>query len=131
MQKRNIGLYTKVSEEEKNIIYEKMKSANTNNMRGYLRKMATEGYIISVDMNNIKELVILLRSISNNINQIAKRTNETGNFYAEEMKELQQQYQKIWCSVEQILNQLLIKNKNLYLLTANAYGANDFNLFGL
>lgn len=105
MQKRNIGLYTKVSEEEKNIIYEKMKSANTNNMRGYLRKMATEGYIISVDMNNIKELVILLRSISNNINQIAKRTNETGNFYAEEIKELQQQYQKIWCSVEQILNQ--------------------------
>ena len=105
MQKRNIGLYTKVSEEEKNIIYEKMKSANTNNMRGYLRKMATELYIISVDMNNIKELVILLRSISNNINQIAKRTNETGNFYAEEMKELQQQYQKIWCSVEQILNQ--------------------------
>jgi alpha/beta superfamily hydrolase len=105
MQKRNIGLYTKVSEEEKNIIYEKMKSANTNNIRGYLRKMATEGYIISVDMNNIKELVILLRSISNNINQIAKRTNETGNFYAEEMKELQQQYQKIWCSVEQILNQ--------------------------
>ena len=74
-------------------------------MRGYLRKMATEGYIISVDMNNIKELVILLRSISNNINQIAKRTNETGNFYAEEMKELQQQYQKIWCSVEQISNQ--------------------------
>ena len=105
MQKRNIGLYTKVSEEEKNIIYEKMKSANTNNMRGYLRKMATEGYIISVDMNSIKELVILLRSISNNINQIAKRTNETGNFYAEEMQELQQQYKKIWCSVEQILNQ--------------------------
>jgi len=33
MQKRTIGLYTKVSEEEKNIIYEKMKSANTNNMR--------------------------------------------------------------------------------------------------
>ena len=105
MQKRNIGLYTKVSEEEKNIIYEKMKSANTNNMRGYLRKMATEGYVISVDMNSIQELVILLRSISNNINQIAKRTNETGNFYAEEMKELQQHYQKIWCSVEQISNQ--------------------------
>ena len=105
MQKRNIGLYTKVSEEEKNIIYEKMKSANTNNMRGYLRKMATEGYIISVDMSNIKELILLLRSISNNINQITKRTNETGNFYAEEMKELQQHYQKIWYSVEQILNQ--------------------------
>lgn len=105
MQKRTIGLYTKVSEEEKNIIYEKMKLAGTNNMRGYLRKMATEGYIIAVDMSSIQELVILLRSISNNINQIAKRTNETGNFYAEEMKELQQQYQKIWCSVEQILNQ--------------------------
>ena len=105
MQKRKIGLYTKVSEEEKNIIYEKMQLAGTNNMRGYLRKMATEGYIISVDMSCIQEMVILLRSISNNINQIAKRTNETGNFYAEEMKELQKQYQKIWCCLEQILNQ--------------------------
>ncbi len=105
MPKRTIGLYTKVSEEEKDIIHEKMELAGTNNMRGYLRKMATEGYVISVDMSNIKELIILLRSISNNINQITKRTNETGNFYAEEMKELQQHYQKIWCSVEQILNQ--------------------------
>ena len=105
MQKRNIGLYTKVSEEEKDIIHEKMELAGTNNMRGYLRKMATEGYVISVDMSNIKELIILLRSISNNINQITKRTNEPGIFYAEEMKELQQHYQKIWYSVEQILNQ--------------------------
>ena len=46
-----------------------------------------------------------ISAVGNNINQIAKRTNETGNFYAEEMRELQQQYQKIWCSVEQILNQ--------------------------
>ncbi|NDO45326.1 MobC family plasmid mobilization relaxosome protein [Clostridium sp. ASF356] len=102
-----MGLYTKISEQEKNIIHEKMKLAGTNNMRGYLRKMATEGYIIAIDMSSIQELVILLRSITNNINQIAKRTNETGNFYAEEMKELQQRYQKIWCSVEQILNQFL------------------------
>lgn len=105
MQKRSIGLYTKVSEEEKEIIDEKMKLSGTNNMRGYLRKMAVEGYIVCVDMSNVQELVVLLRSITNNINQIAKRTNETGNFYAEEMKELQKQYQKIWCSVEQILNQ--------------------------
>lgn len=73
MQKRNIGLYTKVSEQEKNIIHEKMKLAGTNNMRGYLRKMATEGYIIAVDISSIQELVILLRSITNNINQIAKK----------------------------------------------------------
>ncbi len=105
MQKRSIGLYTKVSEEEKEMIDEKMKLSGTNNMRGYLRKMAVEGYIVCVDMSNVQELVVLLRSITNNINQIAKRTNETGNFYAEEMKELQKQYQKIWCSVEQILNQ--------------------------
>lgn len=87
------------------MIDEKMKLSGTNNMRGYLRKMAVEGYIVCVDMSNVQELVVLLRSITNNINQIAKRTNETGNFYAEEMKELQKQYQKIWCSVEQILNQ--------------------------
>ncbi len=42
-------------------------------MRGYLRKMATEGYIISVDMSNIKELILLLRSISKNM--VFCRTN--------------------------------------------------------
>lgn len=107
MPKRTIGLYTKVSEQEKERIDEKMQLLGTNNMRGYLRKMAVEGYIVCVDVTCIQELVMLLRSISNNINQIAKRTNETGNFYAEEMKELQKQYQKIWCSVEQILSQFL------------------------
>ena len=107
MPKRTIGLYTKVSEQEKERIDEKMQLLGTNNMRGYLRKMAVEGYIVCVDVTCIQELVMLLRSISNNINQIAKRTNETGNFYAEEMKELQTQYQKIWCSVEQTLSQFL------------------------
>ncbi len=79
-------------------------------MRGYLRKMATEGYIISVDMSNIKELILLLRSISNNINQITKRTNETGNFYAEEMKTLQKQYQKDMVFCRTNIKSIFIKN---------------------
>lgn len=54
----------------------------------YLRKMAVDGYIIHLDMDSVKELNCLLRSISGNINQIARRCNETRSLYAEDVEDL-------------------------------------------
>ena len=42
-----------------------------------------DGYIVQMDMGDVVELVKLLRSISSNVNQIARRCNETRNLYAE------------------------------------------------
>ena len=75
------------------------------NRSEYIRQVSVKGRVVErLSPRDIKAIRDL-QGIAANINQIAKRTNETGNFYAEEMRELQQQYQKIWCSVEQILNQ--------------------------
>ncbi len=86
---RTIGLYFKVTEKELELIEKKMEQAGTKNKRAYLRKMALDGYIVHLDMESIKELNRLLHSVSANINQIARRCNETRNLYAEDVADLQ------------------------------------------
>ena len=93
---RTVGLYTKVSPQEKGVIDKKMALSGVSNQRAYLRKMAVDGYIIKLDMESVTELVKLLRSISSNVNQIARRCNETRNLYAQDVEDLRQGYAKVW-----------------------------------
>ena len=93
---RTVGLFTKVSPEEKEVIDRKMTLLGTTNLRAYLRKMAVDGYIVQLDMSSVVELVKLLRSISSNVNQIAKRCNSTHNLYAQDVEDLRQGYNKVW-----------------------------------
>ena len=89
---RTIGLYFKVSSEEEALIQKKMEQAGIRNKRAYLRKMAVDGYIVHVDMGSMMELIRLLRSVAGNTNQIARRCNETGNLYAEDVEDLRKSY---------------------------------------
>lgn len=100
---RTIGLYTKVSPEEKAVIEQKMAQLGTGNLRAYLRKMAVDGYIVQLDMGSVVEMVKLLRSISNNVNQIARRCNETRNLYAQDVEDLRQGYAKVWMELHQLM----------------------------
>ncbi len=100
---RTVGLYTKVSPEEKEVIDQKMALLGTSNLRGYLRKMAVDGYIVNLDMECVVELVKLLRSISSNVNQIARRCNETRNLYAQDVEDLRQGYTEVWQGINDLL----------------------------
>ena len=100
---RTIGLFTKVSPEEKAVIEQKMAQLGTKNQRAYLRKMAVDGYIVHLDMSGVLELVKLLRSISSNVNQIARRCNETRNLYAQDVEDLRQGYAALWKEVSDLL----------------------------
>ena len=55
-----------------------MREAGTTNMGAYLRKMALDGYILRLDLPELKEMLSQLRCMGNNVNQIAKRANEVG-----------------------------------------------------
>ena len=92
---RTVGLFFKVSPEEMELISMKMAEAGTDNKRAYLRKMALDGYIVKLDMDSVKDMVKLMRSISSNINQIAVRCNETGNLYEEDVRDLRSGYLKV------------------------------------
>ena len=100
---RTVGLYTKVSPEEKKVINQKMALLGTTNLRAYLRKMAVDGYVVQLDMGSVVELVKLLRSISNNVNQIARRCNETHNLYAQDVEDLRRGYAQVWEGINALL----------------------------
>ena len=55
-----------------------MREAGTTNMGAYLLKMALDGYILRLDLPELKEMLSQLRYMGNNVNQIAKRANEVG-----------------------------------------------------
>ena len=100
---RTVGLYTMVSPEDKEVIDQKMSLLGTTNLRAYLRKMAVDGYVVQLDMSSVVELVKLLRSISSNVNQIAKRCNSTHNLYAEDVEDLRKGYTEVWQGIHDLL----------------------------
>ena len=103
---RTVGLYTTVSPEEKEVIDRKMATLGTTNLRAYLRKMAVDGYVVQLDMSVVVELVKLLRSISNNVNQIAKRCNSTHNLYAQDVEDLRKGYTEVWHGINDLLKKI-------------------------
>lgn len=81
-----------------------MAQLGIHNQRAYLRKMAVDGYAVRVYMSDFKALVSLLRICSNNLNQIAKRVNSTGNLYQEDVNDLRERYGELWGAVSTLLN---------------------------
>ena len=79
---RNVQLHFFITPEEKYMITERAHQANFNNVSAYLLKMALNGYILQLDIDEITEMNRLLGNATNNINQIARRVNETGKIYA-------------------------------------------------
>lgn len=49
-------------------------------------RMVIYGYMIEVDMMPLNNITTELSRIGNNINQLAKRANETGNIYYEDIE---------------------------------------------
>jgi len=105
-RKRQIRIFFRVTPEEKNMIEQKMAQFGTQNREAYLRKMAIDGYIINLDLPELQEIASLLRRSGNNINQIARRVNETGRIYDTDMEFLRQKQETIWDALRQILIQL-------------------------
>lgn len=105
-RKRNVQLHFMVTEHERSLIDEKMAQLGTKNMGAYLRKMAIDGYVIHLDLSDIRELVSLLRRTGNNLNQLTKRSHETGNIYKEDIEDLRQSYDKMWDMTGEILSRL-------------------------
>lgn len=85
MAKRDQDVHFLASKEEVERIHEKMDELGIRSMGAYLRKMALDGYCIRLDLQDVKALVSLLRICSNNLNQYAKRANETGSIYRADM----------------------------------------------
>ena len=106
MSNRTKQILFLVNEEEEKIIRRKMEEAGISRLSVYLRKMAIEGYIIRLDLSDMREAVRLLRINSNNINQYVKKANETGSVYAEDIKDVKRSQEELWKLMKDILARL-------------------------
>ena len=103
---RNITLKIRVSEAERDLLAEKMAAAGIRNREAYFRKMVCDGYIVRLDLTDVREMVRLLSNATSNLNQIAKRANETRSIYESDIRDLQENYERLWEQAEAILRSL-------------------------
>lgn len=103
MAKRDWDVHFLASQEEVDRIHQKMDELGIRSMGAYLRKMALDGYCINLELSDVKELVSLLRRCSNNLNQYAKRANETGSIYQADIQDLQERLDGIWTDMKEVL----------------------------
>ena len=83
-----------VSEEEYELLQKKMKAAGGVNQGAYIRKMILDGYIVNLDIPELKEIIRLLSITSNNVNQMARRLNAEGSIYQQDMAEVETQLEQ-------------------------------------
>ena len=95
-RKREVQVNFRVSPEELALIEQKMSQLGTKNREAYLRKMALDGYVVQLDLPELKELVSLLRRSSNNLNQLTRRVHETGRVYDADLEDIAQRQEQLW-----------------------------------
>lgn len=101
-RKRDVQVNFRVSPEELALIEQKMSQLGTKNREAYLRKMALDGYVVQLDLPELKELVSLLRRSSNNLNQLTRRVH----VYNADLEDIAQRQEQLWEGVKEILTQL-------------------------
>ncbi len=106
MKERNQEIHVLFLPDEMERLKQKMAEVGMINRSAYVRKMALDGYCVNLDLADMKEMVSLLRRCSNNLNQYAKRANETGSIYAEDIHDLQERQNEIWEIAKEILARL-------------------------
>ena len=101
--KKSVRVEFVMSEQDAELVKGRMAELGITNLSAYLRKMAVDGYIIHLDMSEIQEMIRLLRICSNNLNQYARRANETGSIYAADVDDLRTRLDSLWDGMDKLL----------------------------
>ncbi len=106
MVERSKYIHIRVTPEEVDRIKERMEEAGIRSMTAYLLRMALNGFVIVMDLSDLKEILRLLQISGNNLNQYAKRANETGSIYWEDIEELKNNQKEILQEMRKMLDKL-------------------------
>ena len=68
--------------------------------------MAIDGYVVKLELPELRDFISLLRRTSNNFNQIARRVNSTDRIYTDDIVEMKNLLEQIWEADNRILEKL-------------------------
>lgn len=105
-EKRDEVIILRITKSEKNRIYEKMFGMGIRSLSAYIRKMALDGYCLNLDLPQLRRMAYLLQNCSNNLNQVAKRVNESNQLYATDLDDLRTRLDELISIGKQILAKL-------------------------
>ena len=105
-QKQTILYGFRVTPEEAAIIKQKMAAAGVKNRSAFFRTMVLNGYLLRLDLPELRKAVRLIGRLSGNVNQIARRMNEKGNIYDSEIDDIVRGEKEIVETMGQILSRL-------------------------
>ena len=103
---RPVNVHFRTTEEEAAEIRARMAEMGITDLGAFARKMILEGYHITLDLKEVREMTALLGRVGNNINQIARRCNETGSIYADDMNDIKTHMDEVWDKAREILSEL-------------------------
>ena len=106
MQNHTVHFSFDTTPEQAAIIHQKMKNAGVKNKSGFFRAMVLNGYLLRLDLPELREASRQMSILSNNVNQIAKRMNEHGSIYETEIDEILEKQEEITQLIRQIYERL-------------------------
>jgi hypothetical protein len=95
-----------VNEEEYELLQKKMEAAGGVNQGAYIRKMILDGYIVNLDIPELKEIIRLLGPIGNNVNQMARQLHSTGRIYQQDIGEVEAQLEQNYKMLRKLITKL-------------------------
>lgn len=103
---RNTKIDFWVNDNEYMLIRQKMIQSGVDNLSAFLRKMAIDGYIVRLDMSELREMIAAVNRVGNNVNQIARRANGTGRVYIEDLIEIRRAQDQIYRTVNSLAEKI-------------------------
>ena len=86
----------RLSDDEMRILKAKARLSGMKSRSAFLRQLIIEGIVYDVDYSDLREYNMGLGRIGTNINQIAKRINETRSIYQKDIDDIQKEMDALW-----------------------------------
>jgi len=102
-RKRNKQILMRLTNDEHDLLLQRMADAGIKNQEAYLRQMTLTGYILRLDLSEVREELRLLSNIASNINQVVKMANQTRSIYAADMIKLQDEVSNLRTQVSNVM----------------------------
>ena len=106
MKKKNRTVSTWVTPEEEEQLRRRMAEAGVRNVSAFIRKMMFDGYIVLLDLQAIREMIVALRGFSDRLEQIAELREADDPALREGIEEIQAKQEEIWSLVRELLGSL-------------------------
>ena len=105
-RERSVSRLLRLTPQENALLEQKIQQSGIRNREAFIRKMLLEGYVLSLELPELKEILRLTRYTSNNVNQIARHAHETGRYYIEDIEQMVRNQEAIQDALKEVLNRL-------------------------